>query len=154
MNTLPRAITTQVLADPNTYPKIRLHWSALMRSPRKYELTAAHHLLYLALLGKDWRKGFTCATNRRKLDNGAFAGWALFRALAALHGPSCEARLLAPFDGLVTPLMLHQIRELVPVHHAYKYRQEQFKPGSFPFDAYSLAVSNSLEAATEGSTDA
>ena len=55
-----------------------------MNSDRKRDLAAEHHLLYLALLGKDWRAGFTPITNQRKLDNGAFHGWsAISRALVA-----------------------------------------------------------------------
>ncbi len=140
MNTLPRAVTAQVLADPTpaAYHNLRKRWSELLHSPRKYELTAAHHLLYLALLGRDWRKGFTCATNHRKLENGAFYGWALFRALTALHMPSREPNLLAPFDGLVTSAMLQHIRQLVPIRNAYQYRPDQFNRANYPFEAYSL----------------
>ncbi len=141
MNTLPRAITARYLLDTNTYWNLRSHWSTLMRSPRKHELAAVHHLLYLALLGKDWRKGFTPITNRRKLDNGAFFGWKLFRAITALHLPSYESELLKPFDGLVTPEMLHDLRSLIPVQNAYAYQPAQFAPRSFPFDAYSLPAS-------------
>src|SRR5258708_30846044 len=140
MNTLPRTITAQVLADPVAYDNLRLYWRGLVSSSRKHELTAAHHLLYAILLGRDWRKGFTCITNRRKLDNGAFHGWMMFRAVAALHKPSYEAELLAPFDGLVTPKMLHYIRQVVPAQNAYGYRPDQFTSTSFPFYAYSLSV--------------
>jgi len=140
MNTLPRVYTAPVLVDQNTYQGLRRHWSDLMRSPRKHELTAAHHLLYLSLIGKDWRKGFTCVTNRRKLDNGAFYGWALFRALATLHMSSRETDLLQPFDGLVTSVMLDHIRHLVPPQNAYHYRPDQFSNG-FPFEAYSQTAS-------------
>ncbi len=141
MNTLPRALTAQVLTDLNTYHSLRQQWSTLMRSSRKHELTAAHHLLYLALLGKDWRKGFTCISNQRKLDNGAFYGWGLFLALAVLHMPSSEAQLLAPFEGLVTPAMLEQIRRLIPFQNKYSYRPEQFTGTSFPFEAYHVPAS-------------
>ncbi len=141
MNTLPRAITAPILMTPQTYWSLRHRWSELLRSPRKHELSAAHHLLYLALLGKDWRKGFTCITNRRKLDNGAFYDWGLFRAMDVLHRPSSEAALLAPFDGLVTPAMLEQIRRLVPFQNKYSYRSEQFTAAGFPFEAYHLPTS-------------
>ncbi len=134
-------MTAQILIDVETYHKLRQHWSALMRSPRKHELTAAHHLLYLALLVKDWRKGFTCVTNQRKLANGAFYAWGLFRALSVLHLSSSEAALLAPFDGLVTPAMLEQIRRLIPFQNKYNYRPEQFSTASFPFEAYRLPAS-------------
>jgi len=144
MNTLPRTITVQFLDDPQRFHSLRRHWRTLMTSPRKHELTAKHHLLYLILLGKDWRKGFTCVTNRRKLENGAFQGWIMFRALYALHWSDPEP-LLAPFDGLVTPAMLEHIRRLVPVQNVYKYQPEQFTT-SFPFDAYVVTETDSANA--------
>src|SRR5260221_11924494 len=140
MNTLPRTVTAQILTDPTAHNLLRLHWRELMTSPRKHELSAAHHLLYVILLGRDWRKGFTCVSNQRKLDNGAFHGWMMFRAVAALHKTSAEAELLAPFDGLVTPAMLEYIRQIVPIHNAYSYRAVQFTATSFPFEAYSLSL--------------
>lgn len=140
MNTLPRALTALVIFDSEHYEKLRLHWSGLMRSSRKHELTAAHHLLYLALLGKDWRQAFTPITNRRKLDNGAFYGWAMFKAIEMLHSPSREVDLFAPFDGLVTHAMLQQIRQLVAFQQKYLYRSEHFEDG-FPFEAYNLPES-------------
>ncbi len=135
MNTLPRAVTAQNFPTPDSYNALRHHWSGLINSQRKHTLSAAHHLLYLALLGKDWRKAYTCVSNPRKLANGAFAGWALFRALAALRSKTQEAELLAPFDGLVTPTMLQTLRSLLPAMQ-YSLRQEQFAGGIFPFDAY------------------
>jgi hypothetical protein len=138
MNTLPRAITAQIFTGTESYVALRRHWSALMRSELRRELSAAHHLLYLALIGKDWRKSFTPISNRRKLDNGAFAGWPLFRALMLLRSPCYEAWLLAPFEGLVTPAMLQTVRGLVARRSAYACRLEDFAAGSFPFDAYDV----------------
>jgi hypothetical protein len=138
MNTLPRAITAQIFTDIETYSILRKHWSRLMNSDRKHELSAAHHLLYLALLGKDWRRGFSPVTNRRKLENGAFQGWMLFRALTILHLKFHEAHLLAPFDGIVTPEMLAKVRSVIPPHQPYSYHREQFEAGRFPFEAYTL----------------
>ena len=119
-----------------TNTALRQHWSALMRSGRRKELSAAHHILYLALVGKDWRKGFAAATNRSKLENGAFPGWAMFRALAAIHNPADEPWLLAPFGGIVTRQMLQSIRSPLPAPSPYAYRPEQFARANFPFEAY------------------
>lgn len=138
MNTLPKAITANFFVDTIAYHHLRLHWGELMRSSRRSELTAAHHLIYLALLGKDWRRAFTPITNQRKLDNGAFYGWPLFRATALLHIPAREGELLALFDGLVTPLMLQQLRQLVPIQRPYSYRPDQFTAVDFPFEAYTV----------------
>jgi len=136
MHTLPRAITAQWFPTSTAYQAFRVHWRALLASDRKHELAAKHHLLYLALTGKDWRKGFTPMTNERKLANGAFYGWSLFRALATIHSPHGEAALLAPFDGLVTPAMLQNLRQLMPSVHPYRLRPEDFTAAAYPFEAY------------------
>lgn len=140
MNTLPRAITARFFTFAE-YLQLRQHWSRLMNSERKHGLSAAHHLLYLALIGKDWRKGFAPVTNPRRLANGAFHCWMLFRALSRLHMRSWEEQLLAPFDGIVTPQMLAMVRELIPYQSSYAYRIEQFEAGKFPFDAYTVPES-------------
>jgi hypothetical protein len=136
MNALPRAITARFFARPDDYALLQRHWSALMNSARKHELAAAHHILYLALLGKDWRKGFAPITNRRKLDNGAFWGWTLFRALRSLQREADEEWLLAPFAGLVTAPMLQRVRSVLPAPSPYSSRPEEYGYRTFPFDAY------------------
>jgi hypothetical protein len=146
VNTLPRAVTAQIFTSTESYVALRRHWSALMRSDRRHELSSAHHLLYLALIGKDWRRGFTPISNRRKLDNGAFAGWSLFRALMVLRSPSYEVWLLAPFEGLVTPEMLQIVRNLVARQKWDSYRPEDFGAGAFPFEAYAVAEALAAEA--------
>ncbi len=142
MNTLSRAITARFFPNVESYEALRRQWSAVVqseRSERKHELTAAHHLLYLVLRGKDWRKAFTPLTNRRKLDNGAFVAWGLFRALGTLQFGRDVESLLAPFGGLVTPEMLAQVRAVLPQEvNAYHYRPEAFALGAFPFDAYAV----------------
>jgi hypothetical protein len=154
MNTLPRAVTAQLFANTESYAALRRHWGVLMRSDRRHELSAAHHLLYLALIGKDWRKSFTSISNRRKLDNGAFAGWELFRALMLLRSEVYERWLLAPFEGLVTPAMLQVIRSLVARRTAYTSRSEDFVAGSFPFEAYNVPESLYAPAVAEGRSHA
>jgi hypothetical protein len=136
MNTLSRTKTVQILGSSTTYHQIRQQWRALINSDRKHELSAAHHLLYLALIGKDWRKSFTPPTNQRKIENGAFTGWAMFRAMSALHSPRLESELLAPFAGNVTLEMLQHIRQLISIRNVYSYKAEQFAGHAFPFDAY------------------
>ncbi len=136
MNTLPRAVTAQIFSSPDSYNALRIHWSRLMNSEQKHALSSAHHLLYLALRGKDWRKAYTCASNEHKLANGAFVGWVLFRDLGLLHSKTREVELLAPFDGLATPAMLQTLRRFVLVRNAYVLHPEQFANGAFPFEAY------------------
>ena len=137
MNTLSRAITARFFPNPDYYNALRKHWSSLINSESKHELTAAHHLLYLAMLGKDWRKAFTPPTNPRKLDNGAFLGWGMFCALQIIQLKCKEERLLAPFAGLITSQMLGNLRSLLPTSNPYTYKPADFSHSTFPFDAFS-----------------
>ncbi len=136
MNTLNRDQTALLFPQPDNYQQLRQHWSQLVNSERKHELAAAHHLLYLSLLGKDWRQGFTPPSNPRKLANGAYHGWAMFKALALFHSPHHQTWLLEPFAGLITPTMLAHIRARVPKVTAYAYGCEQYQAGDYPFTAY------------------
>src|SRR5258708_6292245 len=138
MNTLPRAITAQWFDNAEAYWALRRHWRGLLCSERKHTLNATHHLLYQALLGRDWRRGFTPPHNPRKLANGAFTSWALFHALARLHFSFTMAEVLAPFDGLVTPAMLAALRPLLPLLKTDEYQVAQFAPGAWPFESYKL----------------
>jgi len=136
MNTLSRTITSRFFIDSQNYGALRQQWSALINSDCRRELTAAHHLLYLAACGKDWRKAFTLARNQRKLDNGAYIGWAMWRTLSTIHWSRDATELLAPFAGTITPEVLEQISMLLPQLNAYAYQPEQFADRQWPFDAY------------------
>ena len=138
MNTLNRAATAHLSGSTDAYHALRAQWSAVVNSERRHALTAAHHLIYLALLGKDWRKAFTPITNRRKLENGAFYGWSLFKALKSLLTAGNDAHLLAPFGGLATPATLETLRKIIPAPNPYRLTPDQFAAGSFPFEAYDL----------------
>jgi hypothetical protein len=137
MNTLSRALTARFFPSPDLYNALRKKWSDLINSEHRHELSAAHHLLYLALMGKDWRKAFTPLTNQRKLDNGAFWSWQMFGALHAIHSKYKEDDLVLQFDGLITPQMLEELRILLPVTSAYAHKPSDFANRTFPFDAYS-----------------
>lgn len=136
MNTLSRAITARFFTNPGEYCALRQHWSGLVNSARRHELTAAHHVLYLALLGKDWRKAFTPVANLRKLAGGAFTGWPIFSTFRKLQSEFHNEQLLAPFDGLVTVEMLHALRRYLPTPQPWDYKPEAYTSDSFPLDAY------------------
>ena len=138
MNTLSREITSRFFANAEAYQHLRTQWRALMNSPRKHELKAEHHLLYLALLGKDWCKGFSPITNPRKLVNGALYDWQIRRALGTIHHVaqygSDASPLLQPFDGCVTLEMVATLQPLLPAC-PYQLDPKDYSAG-YPFDAY------------------
>jgi hypothetical protein len=136
VNTLNREQTAHLLGNPTIYGALRRHWSALVTSDRKHSLTAAHHLIYLALIGKDWRKSFTPVVNARKLLNGGHYNWGLFDAVHALQfAPAND--LLAPFDGLLTIAHLFALRTFIPTFtNLYSYEPSSFANSAWPFDAY------------------
>jgi len=138
MNTLSKAQTARWFASAEDYRRLRQHWRGLMNSPRRHELEPHHHLLYLALLGKDWRKAFTLCSNPKKLANGGFVGWAMWRATDTLQWSRWAERapaMLLPFDGLITIEMLQSITALLPQYSSYKFKPTDFANG-YPFDAY------------------
>lgn len=135
MNTLPRATTARFFATPAEYQALKNHWSTLLNSDEKHNLTAAHHTLYLALMGKDWRKGFTLTKSIKRLQNGAFEGWALFSTLAHIHSPH-GYDLLPLFNGLVTLQQLLLLRAYLPKPSPYNSHPNQFANHLWPFDAY------------------
>jgi|SRR5215469_2592017 len=139
MNTLSPTITARFFTDLDSRATFAMQWRTLMRSDERHQLTPAHHLLYLALMGKDWRKGFTPPRNASKIVNGAFTGWALFRAIMTIHDPRQEEQLLAPFGGLVSLAALEQMRSLIVRTSAFGHTLEEFADSTFPFDAYQLS---------------
>jgi hypothetical protein len=153
MNTLSRAITARFFPKPDSYNAFRKHWSALINSERRHELSAAHHLLYLALIGKDWRKAFTPPSNPRKLANGAFWGWNMFHVLYAIRSKYKEEELLVPFDGQITSQMLSELICFLPYANQYTYKYTDFTNGSFPFEAYSEETKTTLVSVRKEKTD-
>ncbi len=100
MNTLSRQLTASFFPSTSDFYIFRKHWSNLVNSDRKYELKAVHHLAYLVLCGKDWRKAFTFPTNSNKLNNGYTPE--LYRALQQIGSIYQEPYVLTPFDGFVS----------------------------------------------------
>lgn len=68
MNTLSKAYTRHFFSRESGYDELELRWRYLLKSGIRLRPEA--HLLYAILRGKDYRKGFTAATNKNKLDNG------------------------------------------------------------------------------------
>jgi|SRR6185437_6515108 len=136
MNTLSKAVTGTVLGA-TSYVALRRHWATLIRT-NPIELGPEHHLLYLMLLGRDWRRAFAPITNQTILANGGFFNWRFWPAMNALHARYAEERLLAPFAGLVSVSQLEALRSLIPnPRSAHRYEDTlMFQSGSWPFDAY------------------
>ena len=116
MNTLTKRETRSFFGSDEGYTALERHWRALVNSPVKKTLGPEHYLLYQALRGKDWRRGFTPITNRRKLENGAFYNWGLNHALRRLHSAWAEEKLLKPFAEVVGVETLQMMRAMLPKH--------------------------------------
>lgn len=115
MNTLSKDRTGLIFGEAadTQFAALERHWKNLTNGPERIALRAEHHLLYAALRGKDWRRGFAPITNRRKLDNGGFYGWGAVIALSRIHY-SAAAELLAPFEGVIDPGVLQRLRAVLP----------------------------------------
>lgn len=114
MKTLNKTMTAQFFRSAEDYNHLLALWSVWMQdADMRRQLTAAHHLLYLILRGRNWHTAFTPITNACKLENGGVYNWGARRAVHALHYGSAED-LLAPFRDVLAPSALVMARELVP----------------------------------------
>lgn len=100
-------VSSQLIASREDYLALRKHWAALVNSDRKHEMKAVHYLIYMILLGRDWRKAFTFPTNKNKVNNGYTP--ALYPAMNAVYSPYREKKVWEPFAAFVT----HDAPEIV-----------------------------------------
>jgi hypothetical protein len=114
METLSQKETRAFFGSDEGYTALERHWSALVNSPDRKSLRPEHYLLYQALRGKDWRKGFAPLTNPCKLQNGAFYNWGLYHALRRLHSSWAQEKLLEPFHRVVDVETLEKVRAVLP----------------------------------------
>jgi hypothetical protein len=56
--------------------------------------------------------------------------------LEAIQRTSQELELLSPFESLIVPQMISEIRSFLPTGNPYAYKSADFVNISFPFDAY------------------
>ena len=80
MNTLGHNITTTYLAPEQREALISLWKSSICSGAGSVTI-----LLYQALLGKDWRKGYGHITNKISLENGAIFNWGFVRDMGIIR---------------------------------------------------------------------
>ena len=105
MNTLSKEFTLGMFfgEDPENYTKLRKQWSKMVNSDTKKTLTMAHHILYLILIGKNWKKAVTLPTNKNKVANNYKPH--IQEVLERWNGTYTKQRIIASFEGAVTPEM-------------------------------------------------
>jgi hypothetical protein len=123
MNTLSKAFTlgTFYNEDPETYTKIREQWSKMVNSDAKKQLTMAHHIVYLILIGKNWKKAVTLPTNKNKLANSYKPHIDSVRE--SWNGTYIKNDIIAAFGGVVTSEMYNKaimVTDLDMSKDAYK----------------------------------
>ena len=123
MDTLSKEFTlgTFFEEDPENYVKLRKQWSKMMNSDTKKELTMAHHILYLILIGKNWKKAVTLPTNKNKVENHYKPHIDEVREYGL--GEYRADRILPVFEGTVTKKMYKNARattDLDMTKDAYK----------------------------------
>jgi|GEM_PF-6190377 len=93
---------------------IRKRWSDILQSDLRSDLDASDHLLYLALMGLDWRQAFSPIRRPNKLRNGRRPYDSAVRALAIVRASFRDQEWIALFNDLVTSEMLDTLRERLP----------------------------------------
>jgi hypothetical protein len=105
MNTLSKEFTLGKFfeEDPENYVKLRKQWSKMVNSETKNTLTMAHHILYLILIGRNWKKAVTLPTNKNKLANNYKPH--IQDVLERWNGTYTKQNIIASFEGTVTKEM-------------------------------------------------
>jgi hypothetical protein len=120
MNTLGKEITQEFFEDENGYQKFIARWSEMMNDKNVCkDINAAEHLIYLAVRGKDWRKGFTAATNKNKVANGYNGsqygdfGGNINGIIDRAKGISNDHHFLWFFKGIINEEGLKKVRKYI-----------------------------------------
>jgi hypothetical protein len=120
MNTLGKEITQGFFEDENGYQKFIARWSEMMNDKNVCkDINAEEHLLYLALRGKDWRKGLTAATNKNKVENGyngsQYGDWGgnINRIVYGARGIRNDYHFLCFFKGIINEEGLRKVRQYI-----------------------------------------
>lgn len=120
MNTLSKNITRGFFRDESGYQQLQARWSEVVNATEPQALSCAHHLLYQAIRGKDWRRGFAPVTNAVKLANGGDCNWGLVHALRLIRSKWYRDQLVAPFGDLLTSESVEAVAALLPAS-AYSF---------------------------------
>lgn len=116
MNKLGKEITKRFFEEPTGYDKLEMEWRNQWRLDKSFDnpegkagwsskLRPVHFFLYLAIRGKDWRKGFEPITNAVKLVNGmdpVRKSRACIEEIINASRNNQTDELLAPFNGRIT----------------------------------------------------
>ena len=105
MNTLSKEFTlgTFFQEDPENYKKLRAQWSKMVNSDYNVTLTMAHHILYLILIGKNWKKAVTLPTNKNKVANHYKPH--IENVIERWNGTFTKQAIISSFEGTVTSEM-------------------------------------------------
>lgn len=91
MKTLGKNTTRNFYINEDGYDRIRAIWSGI--KDKGHHPTAAEHLLYMAVIGRDFRKAFTPITNFVKITNGLAPLFGAKKALETVqHWLQCIAK--------------------------------------------------------------
>ena len=112
MKTLSRNYTKNIFTDKEAFAALESHWSVLMNDKeQRKQLNAAHHMIYNAIRGKNWQKGFVKAKNPDKVTR--FADL-LCSFLWYIHHDKHTDWLLKPFNNLLTASDLKVLAKHLP----------------------------------------
>jgi hypothetical protein len=114
MNYTKRVFYPPVTGYSATSTAFRDRWCEILRSEMRHEFDAADHLMYLAMMGIDWRAAFSPISRLAKLKNGCRPYQAAAQALAIVHITYRDAEWIERFNGSLTQEMLTAMRARLP----------------------------------------
>lgn len=127
MKTLSKKITNKFFKHETGFYCLEKIWSEIINSDKKKELTAIHYFLYLALRGKNWRRGFILPGREKDIINGRLWNSGAYRCIKSIcHLKKCLKtpnykwnskyidNVLWPFKELITDNAIEELEKLLP----------------------------------------
>lgn len=114
MKTLGKKVTKSFFRTKNGWTNLKKAWVKELKAGSSFTFDPGVHLLYNALRGKDYRKGFTPTTNRKKIINGQYRDSGMMKAVASARLESTKEAVLLIFGKHITREGLESLIAMLP----------------------------------------
>lgn len=102
MKTLSKQHTKGFFFTDSGREELRKSWSARLKTDKDLN-DPGMHLLYVTILGRDIRKGFTATSNSCKIKNGTYVDFGFRKALKSATSIETLAKFHDKFGGCLRP---------------------------------------------------
>lgn len=140
MKTLGKKITKDFFITENSWKDIQKDWARELQAKNSMLENPGVHLLYNALRGKDYRKGFTATSNRKKIVNGQYRDLGLMRAIRSARLESTKEAMMFMFGDNISREGLENLISMLPPEEelfpGMGKKTDQYRYDLFTLDPY------------------